>query len=145
HLYLTDSDNLYVTTQYLHSAGQSRPLVRLTISMSGVDLFVYGRPDMTYDRERPDLLLRLAPPPAMDVQRDARMPKLLRWRLMLLTLEYLLRLARVVTYNIIADECEHSERALKDQLLGAFAYEPAEAGLIEFFVAERRRYVLKMI
>nr|PZN18135.1 MAG: hypothetical protein DIU80_23360 [Chloroflexota bacterium] len=145
HLYLTDSDNLYVTTQYLHSAEQPRPLVRLTIPLSGVDLFVDGRPDMAYDRERPDLLLRFAPPPALALRPGAPMPKLERWRLNLLTFEYLMRLAHGGTYNILADECELSVRALKDQLLSAFAYEPAEAGLIEFFVAERRRYVLKKI
>jgi len=144
-LYLTDSDNLYVTTQYLHSGEQPRPLVRLSIPTSGIELRVDPRQEVVYDRDRPDLWLRIAPPPVLALREGAASMKPIGWRLNLMTFEYLMRLAHGGTYNILADECELSVRSLKDQLLSAFAQEQAKAGLIEFFVAERRRYALKKL
>ena len=144
-LYLTDDDNLYVTTQYLHSAEQPRPLVRLTIPMSGIKPTVDPRPENSYDRDRSDLWLRIAPPPALAFGDNGPPLRPVGWRLNLMTFEYLMRLAHGGTYNILADECELSVRALKDQLLSTFAKQPIGTGLIEFFVAERRRYVLKKL
>jgi hypothetical protein len=144
-LYLTDADNLYVTTQYLHSAEQPRPLVRMTIPASGIEPQVDRRLEMAYDRERPDLHLRIAPPPVLAFRPGMSGLKPESWRLNLLTFEYLMRLAHGGTYNILADECELSVRAFKDQLISAFAGEPGGTDTIEFFVAERRRYVLKKL
>lgn len=144
-LYLTDADHLYVTTQYLHSAEQPRPLVRLSIPTSGIELHIDRRQEPVYDRDRPDLWLRIAPPPALALREGAALIKPIAWRLNLITFEYLMRLAHGGTYNILADECELSVRSLKDGLLSAFAQEQAQTGLIEFFVAERRRYVLKKL
>jgi hypothetical protein len=62
----------------------------------------------------------------------------------LLLFEYLMRLADGGTFNILAEECELSVRNLKDRLLSAFAREPT-GGVIEFFVAERRRYALRKL
>jgi hypothetical protein len=144
-LYLTDSDNLYVTTQYLHSGEQPRPLVRLTIPTSGIELQIDRRPEASYDRDRPDLWLRIAPPPILALRDDEVSLKPLGWRLNLMTFEYLMRLAHGGTFNILAEECELSIRSLKDQLLSTFVQELPGIGLIEFFVAERRRYVLKKL
>jgi hypothetical protein len=143
HLYLTDSNNLYVTTQYIHSTEQPRPLVRLTIPTQGIELRVDRRQNLAYDCDRPDLHLIIAPPPALTVQ-DGDVPKPQSWRMNLLLFEYLMRLANGGTYNILAEECELSVRDLKDRLLSAFAREPA-GGTIEFFVAERRRYALRKL
>jgi hypothetical protein len=143
HLYLTDSNNLYVTTQYIHSTEQPRPLVRLTIPTQGIELRVDRRPNLAYDCDRPDLHLVIAPPPALTVQGDD-VPKPQSWRMNLLLFEYLMRLANGGTYNILAEECELSVRDLKDRLLSAFAREPS-GGTIEFFVAERRRYALRKL
>ncbi|MBK9714552.1 MAG: hypothetical protein IPO81_25065 [Kouleothrix sp.] len=143
HLYLTDSNNLYVTTQYIHSTEQPRPLVRLTIPTQGIELRVDRRPNLAYDCDRPDLHLVIAPPPALTVQ-GGDVPKPQNWRMNLLLFEYLMRLANGGTYNILAEECELSVRDLKDRLLSAFAREPA-GGTIEFFVAERQRYALRKL
>jgi hypothetical protein len=143
HLYLTDSNNLYVTTQYIHSTEQPRPLVRLIIPTQGIELRVDRRQNLAYDCDRPDLHLIIAPPPALTVQ-DGDVPKPQSWRINLLLFEYLMRLANGGTYNILAEECELSVRDLKDRLLSAFAREPA-GGTIEFFVAERRRYALRKL
>lgn len=142
-LYLTDSDNLYVTTQYLHSAEQPRPLVRLTIPASGVDIRIRRSSDRSHDHERLELRLLIAPPPTLMLRPGGAELKPLGWRLNLLTFEYLMRLAYGGTFNILADECELSLRALKDRLLSAFAHEQARTDLIEFFVVDRQRYTLK--
>ncbi len=145
HLYLTDADNRYVTTQYLHSAEQPRPLVRLTIPSSGIALEVARRYAEAYNRDHPDLWVRIAPPPVLTLRTKATVLPPIDWRLNLMTFEYLMRLAHGGTYNILAEECELSVRARKDQLLSTFAREPADPTLIEFFVAERRRDVLKKL
>jgi hypothetical protein len=144
-LYLTDADNLYVTTQYLHSAEQPRPLVRLTIPASGIELHVDQRLEMAYDRDRPELVVRIAPPPVLMLRHGVAALKPESWRLNLLTFEYLMRLAHGGTFTILAEECELSVRALKDQLLSAFASDTPDTGMIEFFVAEQRRYALRKL
>lgn len=145
HLFLPDDGNLYITAQYLHSAEQSRPLVRLTLPADGVFLRVEQPAEQAYDRAWPDLYLEFGAPPAL-LRHDpdaARRPQ--RWRLNLLLVEYLLRLSHGGTFNILAAECELSVRNLKDQLLSAFAFEPAYDRTIEFFVADRRSYTLKKL
>jgi hypothetical protein len=142
-LYLTDANNLYVTTQYIHSVEQPRPLVRLIIPARNIELRVDRRPNLAYDCDRPDLHLVIAAPPFLATQ-SGKMPEAQSWRMNLLLFEYLMRLANGGTYNILAEECELSVRDLKDRLLSAFAREPA-GNTIEFFVAERRRYALRKL
>jgi hypothetical protein len=142
-LYLTDANNLYVTAQYVHSAEQPRPLVRLTIATQNIELRVDRRPNHAYDRERPEVRLVIAAPPFLTTE-SGRPPAPQSWPVNLLLFEYLMRLANGGTYNILAEECELSVRDLKDRLLSAFAREPS-GGAIEFFVAERRRYALRKL
>lgn len=144
-LYLTDDRNLYVTSQYLHSAEQSRPLVRLTMPVDAIALRVDPREEQAFDRAWPDLNLVIGAPPALQLHDPEAARKPQQQRLNLLLFEYLLRLADGGTYNILAEECELSVRSLKDRLIGAFAREPAGGDLIEFFVAERRQYTLKKL
>jgi lipase chaperone LimK len=56
-----------------------------------------------------------------------------------------MRLADGGTYNVLAEECELGVRNLKDHLLSAFGNEPNTGDLVEFFVAEQRRYSLKRL
>ncbi len=142
-LYLTDSNNLYVTTQYIHSTEQPRPLIRLTIPTQGIELRVDRRPNHAYNHDRADLQLLIAAPPALAVL-GGDVPKPQSWPMNLLLFEYLMRLANGGTFNILAEECELSVRSLKDRLLSRFAREPA-GGVVEFFVAEQRRYALRKL
>jgi hypothetical protein len=144
-LYLTDADNLYVTSQYLHSTEQSRPLVRLTIPVSGITLRVDRRAEHAFDRAWPDLYLVIGAPPALLLHDPGAASRQQQWPLNLLLFEYLMRLAHGGTYNILAEECELSVRSLKDRLLSVFGHEPAGGDIIEFFVAERRQYTLKKL
>lgn len=144
-LYLTSADTLYVTSQYLHSAEQPRPLVRLSIPASAVTLRADRRTELAFDRAWPDLYLRIGAPPALLHEDPSAAQRPVSWPLNLLLFEYLMRLARGGTYNILAEECELSVRSLKDRLLSAFAREPMGGDLIEFFVAERRQYALKKL
>lgn len=144
-LYLTETDTLYVTSQYLHSAEQSRPLVRLAIPTSGISLHVDRRDEHAFDRAWPELTLVIGAPPALLLHDPAAAARPQRSRLNLLLFEYLMRLADGGTYNVLADECELSVRNLKDRLLSAFAREPGTGEVVEFFVAERREYSLKKL
>lgn len=144
-LYLTDSDTLYVTSQYLHSAEQSRPLVRLAIPTGAIILQVDKREEQAFDRAWPDLYLRIGAPPALQLHNFEDPPRPQSWRLNLLLFEYLMRLAHGGTFNVLAAECELSVRNLKERLLSAFAREPDRDDLVEFFVAERRQYSLKKL
>jgi hypothetical protein len=144
-LYLTDSDTLYVTSQYLHSAEQSRPLVRLAIPTSGISLWVDQPEEQAFDRAWPDLYLKIGAPPALLLHDPSAATKPQSWRLNLLLFEYLMRLAHGGTYNVLAEECELSVRNLKDRLLSVFVREPSANDTVEFFVAERRQYSLKKL
>jgi hypothetical protein len=64
------------------------------------------------------------------------------WQVNLLRFEYLMRLARGGTYNVLAAECELAIRQLKDELLTRFAQDE-DTNHIAFFAADRNRYVLK--
>ncbi|WP_129627265.1 hypothetical protein [Candidatus Oscillochloris fontis] len=144
-LYLNERDNLYITSQYLHSTEQPRPLVRLTIPIQGIDLRVDRRRHAAYNYDRADLALVIAPPPALTMHAGVP-PKPESWRMNLLLFEYLMRLAHGGTFNILAEECELSVRSLKDRLLRAFVSETAATDrMVEFFVAEQRRYALRKL
>lgn len=143
-LYLTSDEVLYITSQYLHSAEQPRPLVRLEIPVNGIDFWVDPREDLSLDRCWRDLYLLISPPPELNLYRMGDAPKPQRWRLNLLVFEYLLRLADGGTFDVLAEECELSIRDLKDRLLSAFSHETTSVR-IKFFVAERQQYVLKNI
>lgn len=139
-LYLTEDDYLYVTTQYLHSGEQPRPLVRLRFPIDNLWLDVSERPDAPYDYNRRTLYLEIEPP-----ARQRRVLDSIKWPLGLLQFEYLVRLAHGGTYNILAEECELEVRSLKDQLLSQFAQDQSSAKRLEFFVAEQHRYTLKSL
>ena len=144
-LYLNDSTMLYVTSQVLHSAEQSRPLIRLAIPISGLSLELEPVHGHLVDRAWPSLTLRIGAPPAL-LRHDpsaAERPQI--WRINLLLFEYVMRLAYGGTYNVLAEECELSLRNLKDRLLSAYARAPAANDVVEFFVAERRRYTIKKL
>jgi hypothetical protein len=144
-LYLTDSDTLYVTSQYLHSAAQPWPLVRLAIPTDGIRLWVDRREEYAFDRASLDLYVCIGAPPALLFHDPSAASRRQSWRLNLLVFEYLMRLAHGGTFNVLVDECELSIRNLKDRLLSAFAYAPERSDMVEFFVAERRQYRLKRL
>lgn len=138
-LYLSESEYLYVTTQYLHSGEQPRPLVRLRVPLTDLWLETEDRDAQpAYNCERRVLYLVIAPPAQ---RRGEPAAERLRWPIGLLQFEYLLRLAHGGTFNILAEECELDVRSLKDRLLSRFASAPDTSGQLEFFVAERHRYI----
>jgi hypothetical protein len=145
-LYLTGSEYLFVTTQYLHSGEQPRPLVRLRFPLTDLWLLPESRDDNhAYNCERHDLSLVIAPPAHLRRSAPAEERAPVRWRIGLLLFEYLLRLAHGGTYNILAQECELDVRRLKDRLLSTFADTPEPGDELEFFVAERHRYSLRRL
>ncbi|HEU5086946.1 MAG TPA: hypothetical protein VFT99_05855, partial [Roseiflexaceae bacterium] len=145
-LYLNDADSLYVTTQYLHSGEQPRPLIRLRIPRLNIWLEPLDQgATSVYDCDRRVLHLVISPPPQRHAPANPALDARLRWPLGLLQFEYLLRLANGGTFNILAEECELDVRNLKDQLLSRFAGMPGSTDPLEFFVAERNHYSLKRL
>jgi hypothetical protein len=144
-LYLTESEHLFVTTQYLHSGEQPRPLVRLRFPLTDMWLEAESLETPAFNRERRALRLVFAPPAQLRGARLSERAEPMLWSFGLLQFEYLLRLAHGGTYNVLAEECELDVRSLKDRLLSAFASAPKPGDQLEFFVAEPHRYSLKQL
>lgn len=144
-LYLRADDYLYVTTQYLHSGEQPRPLVRLQFPLTDLALEVRDRSNPAYDCDREALELVITPPAHFRRLPVDEQPAPVRWSFGLLQFEYLLRLAHGGTFNILAEECELDVRSLKDALLRAFADASTERGEVLFFVARGHRYTLRKL
>jgi hypothetical protein len=144
-LYLRADDYLYVTTQYLHSGEQPRPLVRLQFPLTDLALEVCDRTNSAYDCDRAALELVITPPAHFRRLPVAKPPQPVRWSFGLLQFEYLLRLANGGTFNILAEECELDVRSLKDTLLRTFADASTERGEVAFFVAQGHRYTLRKL
>jgi hypothetical protein len=134
-LYITDADHLFVTSQYAHAVEQPVPLVRLKLPVDYIDLTVQDVQPEAYDYHRNDLWLEIPPPPRLESGP-------VTWQVNLLRFEYLMRLARGGTYNVLAAECELAIRQLKDELLTRFVQDE-NTNHIAFFAADRNRYVLK--
>jgi hypothetical protein len=134
-LYITDADHLFVTSQYAHAVEQPVPLVRVKLPVDYIDLVVQDVQPEAYDYDRNDLWLEIPPPPRLESGP-------VTWQVNLLRFEYLMRLARGGTYNVLAAECELAIRQLKDELLTRFAQDE-DTNHIAFFAADRNRYVLK--
>jgi len=136
-LYLTDTDTLYVTSQYAHAVEQPVPLVRLKIPADGIALQPAPAQTEAFDRDLTTLRLVIYPPPGVRAEP-------LTWTVDLLRFEYLMRRARGSTPDILAEECELSIRQLKDDLLTRFAQE-LPPGRVDFFAANRNRYILRTL
>lgn len=139
-LYLTENEYLFVTTQYLHSGEQPRPLVRLRFPLTDMQIETEDRDNPAYNCDRRALRLVIAPPARLRLAATSERIDPVRWPIGLLQFEYLLRLAHGGTYNILAEECELDVRSLKDHLLSTFASTSETGGQLEFFVAERHHY-----
>lgn len=144
-LYLRDDDYLYVTTQYLHSGEQPRPLVRLRFPRSDLDLELTDQRNDIYDCARTQLTLVIAPPAEFRRLPINEQPAPVRWACGLLQFEYILRLAHGGTFNILAEECELAVRDLKDLLLRRFSHASERANEVAFFVAQGHQYNLRRL
>jgi hypothetical protein len=136
-LYITETGHLYVTSQYAHAVEQPVPIVRFKLPVDYIYLTVQEVQIEAYDCDRCDLRLEISPPPHVPGGPVV-------WQVDLLRFEYLMRLAGGGTYNVLADECELVIRQLKDELLTRFVQDE-DTGKIEFFAAERNRYILKVL
>jgi len=134
-LYLTDADYLYVTSQYAHAVEQPVPVVRIRIASEYIDLRVDRQETKAFGSDMSTLVLEIPPPPRVHAD-----PVL--WKMDLLCFEYLMRRASGATSNILAEECELMVRHLKDELLLRFASGDEEHNRIDFFAADRNRYML---
>lgn len=137
-LYLTDTDHLYVTSQYAHAVEQPVPIVRVKISADSIVLRPYQAQSDAFDHELTTLYFDIYPPSRIKAEA-------VEWQVDLLRFEYLMRRARGSTPNVLAAECELIIRQLKDELLSRFASEEEELGRIDFFAADRNHYTFRTL
>jgi len=138
-LYISDEDNLHVTSQYARTVEQPMPIIQLSLPADNIELAIYPSRERAYDYDKRDLFLRISPPSQM----EKRNP--IEWTVDLLRFEYLMRLAQGGTYNVLAEECELVVRQLRDELLTKFAASVEKKGYVRFFIAENNHYILRKL
>ncbi len=136
-LFLTNREDLYVTSQYAHAVEQPVPIVLISIPIDNIKLSFVSMQSPALDREMKKLMLTIYPPVKVDASP-------IEWHINLLRFEYLMRRSQGGTSNILAAECELSIRQLKDDLLSSFVQqEESNSSRIVFFAADRNRYKLQ--
>jgi hypothetical protein len=136
-LYLTDEDVLYVTSQYAHTVEQPVPVVRAKIPTLMIGLHVKQHESEALDQSLPPLELRIPHPQFM--------AQPLLAEINLLRFEYLMRLAKGGTPNVLAEECGLFVRELRDKLLASVETTSPPGDAIEFFVLRGNEYELKKV
>lgn len=136
-LFLTESDYLFITSQYAHAIEQPVPIVQVRIPTDNIILRTKNDLSNIFDRDFTSLELEIHPP--MRVQAEP-----ISWPINLLQFEYLMRRGKGGTPDVLSYECELFIRKFKDDLLSRFATEN-EKKRIDFFAAERNRYQLRTL
>lgn len=136
-LFVTRRDVLFVTSQYAHAVENPVPMVRVRIPELNVALLSESEDLEWSEGGRRNLMLKVADPWAGKPPVSERID--------LLRFEYLMRLARGGTYNVLAEECSLFVRELKDNLLTSFAAssDHQQDRRLTFFGIEDDEYVLK--
>ena len=137
-LYLTDSEYLFVTSEYAHTVEQPVPIVRFKVATDYIELQPFSSKSQVFDNNRITLRMEIPPPPRVRAES-------ITWTIDLLRFEYLMRRARGGTPNVLATECELGIRQLKDRLLSGFAREEIDPGQVTFFAASQNRYALQTL
>lgn len=135
-LYLNDSENLYVTSQYARAVEQSVPLVKVKLPQACITLRSKHISAEAFDCDHKEISFEILPPPGIQA-------KPIGWPVDLLRFEYLMRLAQGGTYNVLKTECDLAIRQLKNQLWTRFSRPEKEASKLTFFAAERHHYQMK--
>jgi hypothetical protein len=134
-LFLTEAENLYVTSQYSGVTEQPVPIVKVQIAADYIDLDKQ-HPQIDVFDSITTLIMDIPPPPR--VKADS-----VKFPINLFLFEYLMWRARGGTSNVLATECELAIRRLKDELLSKFATGEAASDQVKFFAASRNRYTLQ--
>ena len=134
-LFLTEVDNLYVTSQYAEGIEQPVPVVKVQIAADYIEI----------DKQHPQieafdsvvtLIMDIPAPPRVKVDS-------VKFPINLLLFEYLMWRARGGTSNVLSTECELAIRRLKDELLSKFTIGEVAPDQVKFFAANRNRYILQ--
>ncbi len=84
-LYLTDTTYLYVTSQYLNTTEQPRPLVRVKFPVDSLALDVQRPAARPYNNDHNELWLIISAPPQLNLLKPGQVFEPLRWRVGLLS------------------------------------------------------------
>lgn len=135
-LFLANSDNLFVTSQYAHAIEQPVPIVQSRIPTNYIELTINEEDSESIDINRKAAELVIPPPPGSPTTES------IQWSVNLLMFEYLMRKADGATSNILASECELEIRQLKERLLRQHE-DDEHMNVIRFFAADNNRYRLQ--
>lgn len=132
-LFLSFDNCLYVTSQYSHAVEQPVPVIKVEIPSQSIQLTTSENSIMSKNRNKKllEMVVSGAGVEPITVQ------------LNLLRFEYLMRLSRGGTYNILSEECALFVRDLKDEILSHFSQD--ESGQVKFFVSENNRYAISKV
>jgi hypothetical protein len=134
-LFLTDADNLYVTSQYAGVTEQPVPIVKVQVATGYIDLAKLSPQIEAFDNVA-TLIMDIPAPPRVNADP-------VKFEVNLLLFEYLMWRARGGTANVLATECELAIRRLKDELLSKFTTGEVAPDQVKFFAANRNRYTLQ--
>ncbi len=135
-LFVTDSNTLFVTSQYAHAVENPVPIVRVEVSAQNVALRAESDDPSWSEAGRRKLMLQIAG------SWTSRPP--VEERIDMLRFEYLMRLSQGGTFNVLAEECSLFVRELKDKLITSFG-SLSEDNTLTFFGVENDRYVTKQL
>ncbi len=134
-LFLTEADNLYVTSQYAGVVEQPVPIVKVQIPADYIDLDKQHPQIEAFDSVA-TLIMDIPAPPRVNADP-------VKFPINLLLFEYLMWRARGGTSNVLSTECELAIRRLKDDLLSKFTIGEVDPDQVKFFAAHRSRYILQ--
>lgn len=136
-LFVPDNDTLYATSQYAHAVESPVPIVRAEVPEANMDFRVEKEKADWVEAEH-ELILGIVVDPWGGGSPVMEHIDLLRF-------EYLMRLSRGGSYNVLAEECALFVRELKDKLLTSSTKVNEDDNQVKFFGLENDRYVLKKL
>lgn len=135
-LYLTETNSLYVTSQYANVTEQPVPIVKVQIASDYIDLIVNPQTETEVLDSATMLFLDIPAPPRVRAEP-------IKFPINLLFFEYLMWRSRGGTSNVLATECELAIRRLKDELLAKFVSKEVDPDQVRFFAVNRNHYILQ--
>jgi hypothetical protein len=135
-LYLTETNSLYVTSQYSNITEQPVPIVKVQIASDYIELITNPQTETEVLDSATMLFLDIPAPPRVKAEP-------VKFPINLLFFEYLMWRSRGGTSNVLATECELAIRRLKDELLAKFASKEVDPDQVRFFAVNRSRYTLQ--
>jgi len=136
-LYLEEDSQLLLTSQYTNKVAVTIPIVTATLPAANLNLYVEDFESEVVDRDGHKLVLRVYPPPWLQIHVDP-----VDWHVDLLTYEYLVRRALGGTPDVLAEECALEIGMFKDRLTQQIVNHLPPSNRVEFIGPDKNAYHL---